>query len=135
MTVIEKLNPSGMPDAGPLGYSQVVISQPGRMIFISGQVAIPPDGSSVPASVADQIPVVLKNISTALSAAGATAADVVSVRIYVVDLDPARIGDLMAPIAAMFGGQAPALTGVGVSALASPEFKIEMEAIAVVPQR
>ena len=135
MPNVEKLNPPGLPDAGALGYSQVAISAPGRMVFISGQVAIPSDGSAVPADLADQTRIVLQNLETALKAAGATSDDVVSLRIYVVNLDPVQIGALMAAVAAMFGGQAPALTGLGVSALASPEFLIEIEAVAVVAPR
>ena len=42
------------------------------------------------------------------------------------------VGDVTRQVATLFRGQAPALTGVGVSALAGPEFKIEIEAVAVV---
>ncbi len=132
MPSVVKLNPPGMPDAGPLGYSQVAIAATGRMVFISGQVAIPRDGSPVPAGLEDQTRIVLENLETALAAAGATVDDVASLRIYVVDLDPVQVGPLMALVAARFGGQAPALTGIGVSALAGPEFRIEIEAVAVV---
>ncbi|GGH58159.1 RidA family protein [Frigidibacter albus] len=129
---IQKLNPPTLPDAAPLGYSQVAIAAPGRMVFISGQVAASVDGSPVPPGLADQVTIVLRNFASALEAAGATPDNVVSLRIYVVDLDPEGVGALMAPLAAMFGGQAPALTGIGVNALASPEFKIEIEAVAVI---
>jgi enamine deaminase RidA (YjgF/YER057c/UK114 family) len=135
MPNVEKLNPSGMPDAGPLGYSQVAIAAPGRMVFIAGQVAIPPDGSRVPTDLAEQTRIVLHNLAVALKAADATPDNVVSLRVYVVDLDPVQIGPVMALVSAMFGGQAPALTGIGVSALAAPEFRIEIEAVAVVPPR
>lgn len=129
---IEKMNPSALPDASALGYSQVVVATPGSMVFISGQVAVSGDGTPVPPDLSDQLTVVLRNLAHALGAAGATPGDVVSLRMYVVDLDPDRIAALMAPVAAMFGGQAPALTGVGVNALASPEFKIEIDAVAVI---
>lgn len=129
---IEKLNPPTLPDAGPLGYSQVAIAPPGRMVFVSGQVATSVDGTPVPPGLADQVIIVLRNLRHALDAAGAQQGNVVSLRIYVVDLDPELIAILMAPVAAMFGGQAAALTGIGVSALASPEFKVEIEAVAIV---
>lgn len=129
---IEKLNPKTLPDGGPLGYSQLAIASPGRMVFISGQVAASADGTPVPAGFADQVTIVLRNLSHALAAAGATPDNVVSLRIYVVDLETENIATLMAPVAAMFGGQAPALTGIGVSALAGPHFKVEIEAVAVV---
>jgi enamine deaminase RidA (YjgF/YER057c/UK114 family) len=129
---IEKLNPPTLPDAGPLGYSQIAIAPAGRMVFVSGQVAISLDGTPVPPGFADQLAIVLRNLRHALDAAGATPGNVVSLRIYVVDLKPELIADLMAPVAAMFGGQAPALTGIGVAALASPEFKVEIEAVAMV---
>lgn len=132
MADIVKLNPAGLPDAGALGYAQVAIAAPGRMVFISGQVAIPRNGAPVPTGLEDQTRIVLENLETALAAAGATVDDVASLRIYVVDLDPAQIGPIMGQVATLFRGQAPALTGVGVSALAGPEFKIEIEAVAVV---
>ncbi|MGL4236410.1 RidA family protein [Tabrizicola sp.] len=129
---IEKLNPPSLPDAGPLGYSQVVTATQGKMVFVSGQVAVSTDGTPVPPDLADQLSIVLRNLVNALEAAGAAPKNVVSLRIYVVDLDPERIPSLMAPVAALFEGQAPALTGIGVSALASPEFKLEIEAVAVI---
>jgi enamine deaminase RidA (YjgF/YER057c/UK114 family) len=129
---IQKMNPPGLPDAGPLGYSQVVTAPAGRLVFVSGQVAVSADGTPVPAGAAEQLAIVLHNLTRALEAAGAGPENVVSLRIYVVDLDPGQVPEMMAPVAAMFGGQAPALTGIGVAALASPEFKIEIEAVAVV---
>jgi enamine deaminase RidA (YjgF/YER057c/UK114 family) len=129
---IKKLNPSTLPDAGPLGYSQVAIAPLGRMVFISGQVAVSADGTPVPPELSDQLTIVIRNLVLALAAAGATPNNVVSLRIYVVDLDPKLIATLMQPIAEMFAGQAPAITGIGISALASPEFKLEIEAVAVV---
>ncbi len=131
-TKIEKLNPPTLPDAGPLGYSQVAIATPGKMVFISGQVAVSSDGTPVPPELEDQLTIVLRNLAHALAAAGATPSDVVSLRIYAVDLDPEMIATVMAPVAAMFDGQAPALTGIGVNALASPELKLEIEAVAIV---
>ncbi|MDR7125348.1 RidA family protein [Pseudotabrizicola sp. 4114] len=129
---IQKLNPENLPDAGPLGYSQLAVASPGRMVFISGQVAVSVDGTPVPPALADQVTIVLRNLSNALAAAGATPDHVVSLRIYVVDLESEDIAALMAPVAEMFGGQAPALTGIGVSALAGPQFKVEIEAVAVI---
>jgi enamine deaminase RidA (YjgF/YER057c/UK114 family) len=81
----------------------------------------------VPPYLADQVPIVLRNLANALDVAGATPDDVVSLWIFVVDLDPEQIATLMTPLAAMFGRQAPALTGIGVSALASPKFKLEID--------
>ncbi len=73
------------------------------------------------------------NLRTALEAAGAGPRDVVFVRIYVVDYEPEYAG-VISPLLEKFfaGGPPPGSTWVGVSALAVPGFRIEVEATAVV---
>ena len=116
------------------GFSQVVVASGTRTIYTAGQVAIDQQGNLVGGiDLAAQTEQVMRNVGSALAAAGATFADVVKITTYVVDYKPehrAIIGRARAPFFA--GGAPPASTLVGVSALALPEWLVEIEAIAVV---
>ncbi|UUX48844.1 RidA family protein [Nisaea acidiphila] len=130
---IVRLNPSTLPNAAEIGYSQISIVEPGRMAFISGQVAWSPDGAAVPGDLAEQMKLVAANAKAALDAVGASFADVVMARIYVVDLTPERLEALMPEFLSAFDGVQPSVTGVGVAALAAPDLQVEMELIVRVP--
>lgn len=130
---ITRLNPPTLPDAGRVGYSQISIVDPGRMAYVSGQVAWTRDGGPVPGGLAAQMTVVTTNARAALAAIGATPSDVVLVRLYVVDLTPDRLGQVMPGFLALFDGVQPSVTGVGVAALAAPELQVEMEMVVRLP--
>src|SRR5262249_42707697 len=113
-----------------LGFSQgVSVSGAGRVLFCSGQTAAGPDGS--PPTTDDmqtQVRAALTNLGTVLEAAGMSAADVVKMTVYTTDVDAmlAAWGTLKDT----FGGNLPASTLVGVTRLAFPALKVEIEAIA-----
>ena len=130
---IIRLNPKTLPDAGDMGYSQISIVEPGRMAYISGQVAWRPNGAPVPEDLAEQMKIVSLNAKAALDAVGAAPDDVVMVRIYVVDLTPEKLEELMPPFLAVFDGVQPCVTGIGVAALAAPDLNVEMELIVRIP--
>ena len=130
---IIRLNPSTLPNAGEMGYSQISIVEPGRMAYISGQVAWRPNGEAVPAGLAEQMSIVSVNVKAALAAVGATPHDVVIARIYVVNLTPERLEEIMPTFLATFEGAQPCVTGVGVAALAAPDLQVEMELVVRVP--
>ena len=128
-----RLNPPSLPDASAIGYSQITTVEPGRLAFVSGQVAVRPDGEPVPADLAEQVKIVIGNARAALQAVGATTQDLVMVRIFVVDLTPDRLNTAMPLLLEFFGGAQPSLTGVGVAALADPALQLEMEMVARLP--
>ena len=128
-----RLNPASLPDAGAIGYSQITTVEPGRLAFISGQVAWRPSGEPAPDSLAEQAKLVMANARAALGAVGASPEDLIMVRAYVVDLTPERLDEVMPPLLAMLDGAQPSLTGVGVTALAAPDLQLEIEMIARVP--
>lgn len=130
---IVRLNPPTLPNAGNVGYSQISIVEPGRMAYISGQVAWRPSGEPVPACLVEQMEIVSANAKAALEAAGATPQDVVIARAYIVDLTPERLEELMPAFLATFDGAQPSVTGVGVASLAAPDLKIEMELVVRLP--
>ena len=122
-----RLNPSALPDAGAMGYSQITIVEPGRLAFISGQVAWRPGGEPAPKSFVAQAELVVRNARTALDAAGASPADLVMMRAYVVDLTPERLEQLWSLVLPFLDGAQPCVTGIGVAALAAPDLLLEIE--------
>ena len=130
---ISRLNPVTLPDAAAAGYSQITTVEPGRLAFISGQVAWTRDGDRTPQGLTEQAALVVKNAQAALAAVGAAARDVIMVRIYMVDLTPQRLEELTPYLATLFDGAQPSVTGVGVAALAAPDLQLEIEMIVRLP--
>lgn len=114
-------------------FSQVVVAKGARTIHISGQVATDETGALVGGSdLGQQTTQVMRNLGRALASAGASFADVVKITTYVVGYRPELrpvIGQARSPFFA--GREPPASTLVGVSALAAPEWLVEIEATAV----
>jgi enamine deaminase RidA (YjgF/YER057c/UK114 family) len=124
---IARLNPATLPDAGVQGYSQISIAEPGRLAIISGQVAWRASKQPAPATLAGQAAIVVANARAALTAAGAAAKDLLIVRVYLVDLTPERLEELLPHLRQLFDGAKPSVTGVGVPALAGRELQLEIE--------
>ena len=132
MAKTEYLKPKGL-SINP-AYSHVAVASGSRTIYIAGQVSIDEKGAVVGAGdIGAQTEQVMRNLGKCLEAAGASFEHVVKITTYVVNYKPelrAAIGKARTPF---FGDRPPpARTLVGVSALAAPEWLIEIEAIAVV---
>lgn len=130
---IERMNPTSLPDAGQLGYSQISIAGPGRLAFVSGQVAWERDEGRVPGTLEAQAQVVLSNLAHALAALGAGTQDIVQLRIYVVNLTHDRQAQVMPSLMTFLNGAQPSITGIGVAALAGAELELEIEMVVQLP--
>lgn len=130
----EKINPSGLYDSVRYGFSHAARQRGGAVLHLAGQVAWDKDGNLVGAGdLAAQTRQALANIGAVLAAAGASPADILGLRTYVVNHSPEKLGPVLGEIARFYGEATPAPnTFIGVSALALPEFLIEIEATAVV---
>jgi enamine deaminase RidA (YjgF/YER057c/UK114 family) len=128
---IVRINP---PELGtPPGYSQIVDIRASRIIFISGQTALDPDGRVVGKSdFAAQATQVFHNLGVALQASGCTAASLVKLTVFLTDMN--NLGTYREARNRFFASvtppAAPAVTLVEVSKLYGADFLIEIEAIA-----
>jgi 2-iminobutanoate/2-iminopropanoate deaminase len=129
----EHVNPNSLFASLPHGFSQVVIASGRKMVFISGQTAWDARKKIVGGdSVLEQARQAFRNLETAMEAAGGTLKDIVALRIYIVNYQ-AESGTAVGTVLREFfpSQNPPASTWIGVSALAVPEFLIEIEATAV----
>ena len=130
MAQIEKYCAPGVYD--PPGYSQgIKVTGAQTILFLAGQVAYDKDGSvKHRGDFAAQARQVFRAIKALVEAGGGSLGNVVKINTYVVD---ARYRpEYRAVREEFFGGKGPASTMIEVSALAHPDYLIEVEAIAVI---
>jgi len=123
------LSPETLPP--PFGYSHVVDSPGGRIIYISGQVPLDPAGQLVgEGDVAAQARQVFQNLSAALEAAGASWSDVVKLGFFVVDVS--QMGSVR-PVRDEYVNtrEPPASTLIEVSQLFRDDVLVEVDAVAI----
>lgn len=120
------------PDAlgTPRGYTQVV--KAGSTVYIAGQVSAARDGSVVGKGDPEaQVRQIWRNLEAAVTAAGGTLHTIVKTTTYVTSIDYAaavrKVRDEL-----FRSANPPTSTLLVVSALANPDFMVEIEAIAVV---
>ena len=112
------------------GYSRAV--QEGNLVFVAGTTAVDEHGTIIaPGSPAGQATFIYEKIARALAEAGASLADVVRVRTFVVDIG--RWEEVAEVQGRVFGEIRPAATLVEVSALVRPELLLEIEVDAIIP--
>lgn len=131
---IEHLAPDTLFDSQPFEFAQVVTVEGGRKtIYCAGQAALGKDLAVIGVGdMARQAEEAYRNVLLALAAAGATPAQVVFLRVYVVGYNPSHIEVINQARRKAWGPhQPPANTLLGVAALALPDLLIEVEAVAV----
>jgi len=128
---LDCINPKDLPT--PQTYTQVVVAMGSKLVFISGQEPEDIHGKLVGrGDLATQARQVFGNLGRALAAVGARPEQVSKITVYVVNykrdeclpiIEKARV--------ALFGDHKAADTVIGVATL-SPDYLIEVDAIAVI---
>ena len=111
-------------------YSQAVITEGGRTIWLAGQVAIEDSsGRSLAADFDGQVREVFARLGRTLEEAGASLADLVTMTVFITD---ARLGDRFTQLRReIFADNFPASALITVAGLARPEMLVEVQGVAV----
>jgi enamine deaminase RidA (YjgF/YER057c/UK114 family) len=133
MGVHQFLNPDDL--SPPVGFSHVAVAARGRLVFLAGQTAHQADGTLRGSTVGEQFAAAAESVATALAAAGATPADVVSLQIFTTDVDAYRADTkpIGAAYRGVFGPHYPPMALFGVARLYDPDALVELVATAVIP--
>lgn len=127
------INPESM--ASPSGYAHAV--RAGDTVYLGGQTALDKDMNIVEGGIVEQFVQAFGNVLTSLEEAGGKPEDLVSVTIYLTDVDDymahgREIGRLWREMA---GRKYPAMAGIGVTRLWQKEALIEIQGVAVIQDR
>ena len=128
------INPKELFNSIQYGFSQIVISNYGKIVFISGQVAWDENLNIIGENdLKVQTQKAIDNLKIAVESAGGSLENIVMLRIYKVDYkkeDGSIINEILKK---NFGiSTPPASTWVSVKGLANEGFLIEIEAQAVI---
>lgn len=127
------INPASLPK--PSGYAHGVLA--GDTVYLGGQTALDAQMRIVEGGVVEQFRQAFSNVLTTLAEAGGKPQDLVSVTIYLTDVDDymangREIGRIWREMA---GTEYPAMAGIGVSRLWQKEAVIEIQGVAVIQDR
>jgi enamine deaminase RidA (YjgF/YER057c/UK114 family) len=112
------------------GYSQAVISEGGRIVWLAGQVgATDAAGRSLAGDFDGQVREVFARLGATLAETGGRLADMVTMTVFITD---ARLGDRFTQLRKeIFGDDFPASALITVAGLARPELLVEVQGVAV----
>lgn len=113
------------------GYSVAVITEGGKTVWLAGQTATVDDaGKSLAGDFEAQARQLFKNLDRTLQKAGGKLGDMVQMTVFITDV---RNGDRLTQIRReVFGDNFPGSALITITALATPEAKIEIQGYAVI---
>jgi 2-iminobutanoate/2-iminopropanoate deaminase len=119
------------PAAQARAYSQAVVSEGGRVVWLAGQVAAEDaSGKSLAGDFDGQVREVFSRLGKTLAEAGGVLGDMVTMTVFITD---PRLGDRFTELRkAIFGDDFPASALITVAGLARPELLVEVQGIAVI---
>jgi enamine deaminase RidA (YjgF/YER057c/UK114 family) len=131
---VEHLRPDGL-HKNPAFTNVVAVSGAVKTVYVGGQDAVDASGAIVgQGDIRAQTEQIIKNVRTALAAAGAGLEHVIKWNIYIVQGQPLQPGFEVFQREWGDRPNPPAVTFAYVAALAHPDFLAEIDAVAVVPQ-
>ena len=124
------IQPAGWPDPRPR-YSQGIQTSGGSLLFIAGQVAVDASGQVVgKGDIERQVEQVFRNLAAVLAAAGGSFENLVMTTTYLTDISYRAVYNEVR--LKHYPREAPTSTLVVVKSLATEEFLIEIDGIAVI---
>ncbi|WP_153452539.1 RidA family protein [Streptomyces smaragdinus] len=121
--------------AKPSGFSHAVTATGGTLVFLAGQTALDTDGRITGDGLPAQFEQALRNLLTALAAAGGDPSRLTRVTVYATD--PGDYRDHAAELGRIWrrraGDTYPAMALIGVTRLWDEEALVELDGIAVLP--
>ena len=105
----------------------------GNLVFVSGQAGRDPATGQVAPDITAQTEQVLKNVATILEAAGSGMQHVLRCGVFIVDMK--EFPKMNEVYARAFGSHRPARTTVEVSGLPGDGLRVEIDAVAYIPER
>ncbi len=129
------INPKNVFNSLQYGFSQAVLATGAKHLFLSGQVAVDKNERTLAADMKTQTTACLNNIDVVLQSANAQKEHITVLRIYIKQSasSPEEQADITSALKEYFGDYAPASSWIVVSGLSLPEWLIEIEAQAVIP--
>jgi len=124
---IDRLNPPAL-HSNPAFVQVIAATNVTKLVFVGGQNSVDVAGNIVGSDLHTQTAQCLRNVLSALAAAGADQRHVVRLAVYV--KQDQQLSDAFAAAREIWGEHATAITVLVVSALANPAFLVEIEAIA-----
>ena len=124
---VSRRNPPTMWDMASVGFSHISVSEPGRLAFLSGQIAAKPGSDDAPKDLAGQAMRATASLAAALKELDASAQDIVMLRVYVVNATTEAFQQVLPALRELLGDAMPSITTIGVQALYTPEIKVEIE--------
>ena len=131
--VVHRVNPAEL--AAPSGFSHAVRATGSVRVYLAGQTALDRSGRIAGTGVVAQFRQALANLLVALRAAGGGPEHLVSLTVYLVDMDDYRaharaVGEVWR---SLVGRDYPAMAAVGVSRLWDEQALVELQGIAELP--
>ena len=131
---VQHINPDDL-SKNPASANIIVVTGQVKTIYIGGQDAVDASGTIIgKGNIKQQAEQVLNNLQVALKAGGAELEHIIKWNVYVVQGQPLQ--PAFEVFQRVWGRRPnpPTITVMFVSGLANPDFLVEMDAIAVVPQ-
>jgi enamine deaminase RidA (YjgF/YER057c/UK114 family) len=131
---VQYINPDAL-NKNPAFTNVIVVTGTVKTVYVGGQDAVDASGNIVgKGDIKAQTEQVLKNIQAALAAGGAGLEHIIKWNLFIVQGQSLQAG--FESFQHFWGRRPnpPAITMAFVSGLANPDFLVEMDAIAVVPE-
>jgi len=130
---LDRINPPEL--SRPSGFAHAVRVSGTTTVHLAGQTALDRTGHVVGPGVVEQFEQAMRNLLTALRAAGGEPHHLASLTVYIVDMDDykAHASEIGEVWRRLVGLDYPAMAGVGVARLWDAEAIVEVQGVAEIP--